>query len=276
MKKVLWTFVLISIIGFLMGCTSYQLRDGSGYYQPENWQEPIAKTDKKSNFFGLFSNKDKDKDEDYYFYSDDKFKPSFNSKTTVSNKNISNEQMSGFASWYGPGFHGKKTANGERYNQNVMTAAHKLLPMNSIVRVTNTENNKSIIVRINDRGPYKKARVIDLTKKAATKLGFLEKGTAKVKIKVLKYPKNFDPSKGLLPYKQVVIQLAVFNDLKNANRLKDKLSDKYQRINFKIDQPSDNTFHVVAGPYNQREQAIHTANALKSDGVNNFVRSLRK
>ena len=91
----------------------------------------------------------------------------------------------GYASWYGPGFHGRKTANGERYNMWKMTAAHKQLPFGTIVRVTNVENDKSILVRINDRGPFKPGRIIDLSKAGAKRLGFLGSGTTKVVVEVL-------------------------------------------------------------------------------------------
>jgi rare lipoprotein A len=77
----------------------------------------------------------------------------------------------GVASWYGPGFHGKKTANGERFNTNDLTAAHKTLPFGSEVRVTNERTGKSVVVRINDRGPYAHGRVIDLSKAAAQAVG---------------------------------------------------------------------------------------------------------
>lgn len=92
----------------------------------------------------------------------------------------------GMASWYGKKFHGKKTANGEIYDMNTLTAAHLTLPMPSIVKVTNLENNKSIIVRINDRGPFAKNRIIDLSKKAAQILGFANQGTTKVRVELLK------------------------------------------------------------------------------------------
>ncbi len=91
----------------------------------------------------------------------------------------------GIASWYGPNFHGKHTANGEVYDQNSLTAAHRTLQMPSLVRVTNLENGKSVVVRINDRGPFKRGRVIDVSKKAATLLGFIGNGTARVRVDVL-------------------------------------------------------------------------------------------
>lgn len=91
----------------------------------------------------------------------------------------------GTASWYGPDFHGKSTANGDTYNQHEMTAAHRTLPMPSMVRVTNLSNNKSTIVVVNDRGPYSKGRIIDVSKQAAEELGFKNNGTAKVRVQFL-------------------------------------------------------------------------------------------
>lgn len=92
----------------------------------------------------------------------------------------------GIATWYGPGFHGKKTSNGEKYSMYALTAAHLKLKINTIVRVTNLENNKQVIVRINDRGPYSKNLIIDLSKAAAEKLDMIYKGSAKVKLEILK------------------------------------------------------------------------------------------
>lgn len=95
------------------------------------------------------------------------------------------EKFLGRASWYGPNFHGKLTSNGETYNMYAMTAAHKTLPMNTIVRVTNRENGKSTVVRINDRGPFVNNRIIDLSKKAASNIGMIASGTAPVKLEIL-------------------------------------------------------------------------------------------
>ena len=91
----------------------------------------------------------------------------------------------GIASWYGPDFHGNKTANGEIYDKYELTAAHRTLQMPSIVRVTNLENGRSIIVRINDRGPFARGRIIDMSKRGAELLGFINQGTARVKVEVL-------------------------------------------------------------------------------------------
>lgn len=88
----------------------------------------------------------------------------------------------GVASWYGPGFHGKRTANGERYDMYAMTAAHRILPLGSIVRVVNRNNGRALVLRINDRGPFADDRVIDLSRAAAEKLDVIGKGTAPVRI----------------------------------------------------------------------------------------------
>ena len=92
----------------------------------------------------------------------------------------------GVASWYGAAFHGKRTANGEIYNMHALTAAHPTLPIPSLVHVTNLENGRSLVVRVNDRGPYAHDRIIDLSKKSAHHLGFTTKGTAKVRVKYLR------------------------------------------------------------------------------------------
>jgi len=95
------------------------------------------------------------------------------------------DRFKGNASWYGPNFHGKLTSSGEKYNMWDMTAAHKTLPMNTIVKVTNRRNKKSTVVRINDRGPFVASRIIDLSKAAASKIDMIGHGTAPVTIEIL-------------------------------------------------------------------------------------------
>lgn len=97
-------------------------------------------------------------------------------------KHEPNYKKSGLASWYGPTFHGRKTANGEIFDRNALTAAHTTMPLPSYARVTNTENGRSMIVRVNDRGPFHGNRVIDLSERVATMLGTKSKGVAKVKV----------------------------------------------------------------------------------------------
>ena len=97
-------------------------------------------------------------------------------------KKIESFSQTGKASWYGPGFHGKKTSSGERFDMNTLSAAHRTLPIPSYARVTNLSNGKSVIVRINDRGPFHGNRVMDVSKAAAKELGFIHTGTANVKV----------------------------------------------------------------------------------------------
>lgn len=169
----------------------------------------------------------------------------------------------GIASWYGPGFHGKLTANGERYNQKAMTAAHKTLPLPTLVKVENLENGKSIVVRVNDRGPYSKGRIIDLTETGAKRLGMLDKGTAKVRVSVLSEDPDCYVSHGQavnIDSGNFAVQVGAFTVEDNAKRLADKIGSKaviskgYAR---------DTEWHRVwVTGYTSREQA---ENAVSSE-----------
>jgi len=101
------------------------------------------------------------------------------------NQKLIANSLSGEASWYGPGFHGRLTANGERYDQNAMTAAHKSLKFGTNVKVTNLNNGKSVTVRINDRGPYIDGRIIDVSAAAARSLDMIHSGVAPVRVDIL-------------------------------------------------------------------------------------------
>ena len=138
------------------------------------------------------------------------------------------EKYRGIASWYGPNFHGKKTSNGEYYNMYGLTAAHKTLPMNTMVKVTNLENGKSAVVRINDRGPFIKNRIIDLSYAAAKKIDMISKGTALVELEVLGFDKIVS---SLMPQtsKEIEVsnfgvQIASFRRYEGAKITKDKYS----------------------------------------------------
>ena len=157
-------FFIILLI-FSQGCTSsieVAANLGKKYLIPKEEkkiiQKPIYKIGKKYNVDGK------------YYYP---------------KKNL-NYNKTGIASWYGPKFHGKLTANGEIYNQYALTAAHKTLPLPSAVKVTNLKNNKSLVLRINDRGPFVNDRIIDLSSKAADILGLKKEGTGLVRVQILK------------------------------------------------------------------------------------------
>jgi len=106
---------------------------------------------------------------------------------TNKKKPISISMGTGIASWYGPGFQGKSTANGEKYNMYAYTAAHRKLKFGTLIKVTNLKNNLSVIVRVNDRGPYNLKRVIDLSKAAATEIKMVKAGLADVKLEIIGY-----------------------------------------------------------------------------------------
>lgn len=142
----------------------------------------------------------------------------------------------GMASWYGPGFHGRKTANGERFNTNDLTAAHKSLPFNTLLRVTNLENGRYTIVRVNDRGPYARGRIIDLSYAAKTEIGM--GGLAKVKIEIVNANEEEETSEDislLTLFEDAVSKnsrvFIEYNDpTGNLNSLKSSPGDEFRRV----------------------------------------------
>lgn len=136
----------------------------------------------------------------------------------------------GIASWYGRDFHGRPTSNGEKYNMHDITAAHKLLPMHTMLLVTNLENGKQTVVRVNDRGPFVRGRIIDLSLGAAKKIGLVHAGTAKVKITALgevkktnghiQFKKHADLRSGIY-----FVQIGAFTEKYNSLKLQEKFLD---------------------------------------------------
>ena len=159
----------------------------------------------------------------------------------------------GKASWYGKDFHGKKTANGEIYNMYAMTAAHKTLPLGTWVRVENLENGKEIEVRINDRGPFVKGRIIDLSYAAAKNLGVVGPGTAPVKIVALgtpipsakgeRAPRSYIP--GNYDTGNFTIQVGAFTVRENAERMKSQMGKTYQNAHIVTYQAGGQVFYRV-------------------------------
>lgn len=139
------------------------------------------------------------------------------------------EEFSGIASWYGPDFHGKKTANGENYDMHADTAAHKTLPMNTIARVTNLNNNKSVVVRINDRGPFVDGRIIDLSYAAGKSVGIDKTGTAPVKLTVLGFDGKISKAgdKASKSVSAIAVQIGAFRNKSGAN----EWAAKYASVN---------------------------------------------
>lgn len=137
-------------------------------------------------------------------------------KTYEVHKGLTEYSQQGVASWYGEKFHGHDTSNGEQFDVYQFSAAHKSLPLPSYVRVTNLDNNKSLVVRVNDRGPFHGDRLIDLSYAAAVRLGFAKQGTANVKVDLLAAP--------LAPSDYLFLQVAAFEVEASAQRMQQKLA----------------------------------------------------
>ena len=181
----------------------------------------------------------------------------------------------GKASWYGKKFHGRKTANGEIYDMYAMTAAHKTLPLGTYVRVHNLKNNRSIDIRINDRGPFVRGRIIDLSYAAAKKLGVVGPGTVPVKITALGTPVQSKTKKGTIRsyvpldyYKgDFTVQIGAFTDRNNAERLKQKLDLTYKNAHITTYKNGDETFYRVRVGYcSTLQKAIEYENKLIGNG----------
>lgn len=135
----------------------------------------------------------------------------------------------GIGSWYGKKFHGKKTANGETYNMYAMSAAHTTLPLPSTVLVTNLENGKSVQVRVNDRGPFVKDRLIDLSYSAAQALGYTEQGTARVRVEIVGQPVT-PKQKNSLSHKQAAVSVLPAKAIKETNAGKNIFKQAYVQV----------------------------------------------
>jgi rare lipoprotein A len=164
-------------------------------------------------------------------------------------------EETGIASWYGTKFHGKLTSSREPYDMYAMTAAHRHMPIPSYARVTNLDNGKSIIVRINDRGPFAHDRIIDLSYGAATKLHMLDKGTARVKVEAIdtKVPVTSTPVYASSDKDKVYLQVASFNEKTNAESLAHQL--KKRGHNAVEVSPHASRYRVLVGPFNDEAQA---------------------
>lgn len=186
-------------------------------------------------------------------------------------------EIAGHISWYGPGFHGRLTANGERYDMHGMTAAHKKLPFNTIVRVVDDVNGKAILVRINDRGPYIRGRVLDLSKQAASRLGMRGRGTTSgvleiypdypvddritsissegVEKKALRFQTFDSDARGVRPNGWSV-SVASFGDFESAVNQYDRLRGEYESVFLcRTRSGKQSSWRVSVGLYGSRHMA---------------------
>jgi len=223
-------------------------------------------------------------------------------------KNVSSYDETGMASWYGDAFHGKLTANGERYDMYTLSAAHKTLPLPTLVRVTNLSNGRSVIVRVNDRGPFVKERLIDLSYAAANALGYMNQGTARVRVQTLDQkpvieakiapaateavasvtpalatieaattpsakPSTHTPAiKTEKVAAGIFVQLGAFGSEVNANRMRQSLLAKYPSVSLHPKQVADQKlYRVRIGPFMNMQQIEETMITLQKNGYRQAV-----
>ncbi|MEM5948116.1 septal ring lytic transglycosylase RlpA family protein [Spirochaetia bacterium 38H-sp] len=177
--------------------------------------------------------------------------------------NIAALELQGYASWYGPGFAGKLTASGEVFDPQKLTAAHRDLPFGTKIRVTNLSNNRTVVVTINDRGPFVKNRIIDLSKKAAEELDMIKTGTALVKLEIISIPKGQE--------RPVILQAGAFKDKKNAEQLCSLL--KKHKISAIIEETHTN-YKVIVYTKSSLEKA--TREKLAKLGIKNVFKRNKK
>ena len=173
--------------------------------------------------------------------------------------------QTGLASWYGPQFHGKLTSSREVFNMYDLTAAHRTLPFGTKVIVTNLKNGKSVIVKINDRGPFVRGRIIDLSYAAAKMLDMVAQGVVPVRIEVL----------GQVPvesaHKNFIVQVGAFVFEKNARHLKQELEKKYKGVYIALFKTSNQTYYRVRIRVASMEEAQKLAEELVKDGYSVFI-----
>lgn len=173
--------------------------------------------------------------------------------------------QTGMASWYGPGFHGKLTSNGEVYNQHDLTAAHLTLPLGTHVMVTNLQTKQAIEVRINDRGPYVGRRLIDLSYAAACSIGVYGPGVAQVRVEVLS---------SVAPVLAVsyAVQLGSYADAGMASSLKARMTGQYRDVYISpMDTGLKRYYLVRLGPFPRREDAVTRAEEVARTGLRVIV-----
>lgn len=174
----------------------------------------------------------------------------------------------GVASWYGVDEDGGKTASGERFSKNSYTAAHQTLPIGTMARVVNLENGRDVIVKINDRGPFKKGRIIDLSYAAAKSIEMLGKGTAKVRVEVVSIPGRksdyFDA--------KYTVQVGSFKDKQDALGLKEQLDGSLGDVRIEpTDLDGDIYYRIRIGRFSQRDEAEKLAARLRRSGYTGSV-----
>ncbi len=169
---------------------------------------------------------------------------------------------SGVASWYGHPFHGRRTANGEVYDMHLLTAAHQHLPFGTVLQVVNRDNGRSVEVRVNDRGPFAKGRILDLSKAGAEALGMIGPGTARVDLYLVSPPPPDD--------RVYLVQAGAFRSRGKAESLQGRIQDEFPQLDVRVNS-EDGWHRVHIGRYDVRSQAAELVRQLKRAGVEAWV-----
>ena len=181
-------------------------------------------------------------------------------------KRETKEVQYGIASWYGKDFHGKPTSSGEIYDMHQLTCAHNTLPLGTMVMVTHMENTKSVELKVNDRGPFVKDRIIDLSYAAAQIIGMYEKGTAYVKVEAI--------GPVIEQIQRFTLQVGSFVDEANAQKLADQLRKSFENVHVTTVETLTQKYHRVrVGQFETRESALSTAEKLSQMGFKVLVTS---
>ena len=270
MKRLSWVFLLLALVGC---STSHK---PGGYYKDDGPHRTIpVDISKISDAVPKQESLSKSGNRPYSVFG----------KTYYPMKSAQGYRQRGIASWYGKKFHGHKTSSGEHYDMYAMTAAHKTLPLPSYVRVTNLVNGRSVIVRVNDRGPFLHKRIIDLSYSAATKLGFTANGTGKVEIAAITSgddstgdssivttqatPDNETRTTATKTVNSAYLQVGAFSNRENAIKLRDRL--KTADINQVVIQPTvlgnRKIYRVRVGPLASVKEGNRIADRVSEIGI---------
>jgi rare lipoprotein A len=174
------------------------------------------------------------------------------------------DEETGIASWYGYPYHGRRSSNGEIYDMEKLTAAHRTMAFGTIVQVLNLTNDRSVDVRITDRGPFVDGRVIDLSRAAAREIQMLGPGTAKVRLRVIGLPQE-------IPEGRFAVQVGAFKERANADRLSKELEERYGRARVVFRDGKPPVWRVLIGDEKTAEAAAALAGRIKNDAAHAFV-----
>jgi len=264
------TFIIISLIGPLSACVSnrYGLigkKDSAPYAHVDTTRVPDATPQHEPRSTYGNPRHYKVRGQRYYVLN--------------SSRNYSQR---GTASWYGTKFHGHRTSSGEPYNMYAMTAAHKTLPLPTYVRVTNLDNNRSVVVKVNDRGPFVAGRIIDLSYVAAKKLGMTIAGTANVEVTAI-HPNQTQktvrnnvtkpaPATNTANNSNLYLQVGLFDDRQNAEQLKQRLKNlPIPTIKVTTDRSNKQPrYRVRVGPLQDDREAHRVIELLSQNGHEGF------